>query len=231
MRDNRADAPSEPAWAVRWVGAQRDVLAGDISGKIDLGTLAALPHLYALGPREGLQGEVTVFDGRPSVARVVEGRIEIDRSFDHHACFLVFATVATWEETVLAGPICGVPVLEDIVVEAAAGSRVGAPLPFRVTGRANRVAFHVLDKRDGLAHSPALHERAKIHFALEGEAVEIIGFFSSRHHGIFTPKDANVHLHVRTIDDRMSGHLEEVELAPGASLWLPRDGGEKDGGS
>ena len=231
MRDKAAEAPVGQAWTVRWVGAQRDVLAGDVSGKIDLATLADFPHLYALGPREGLQGEVSVFDGMPSVARVVDGRIEMDGSFDHRACFLVFATVAAWDEIVLAGPVRGVPALEDVVVKAATGSRAGEPLPFRITGRVERLTFHVLDKRDGLPHTPELHERAKVHFAVEREAVEIIGFLSSRHRGIFTPKDANLHMHVKTIDDRVSGHLEEVELAGGASLWLPRKRGGKDKGS
>lgn len=216
---------------MRWVGAQRDVLAGDVSGQIDLGTLADLPHLYALGPREDLQGEVTVFDGLPSVARVVDGRIEVDRSFGHRACFLVFATVAAWDEAVLAEPVRGGSALEDAVVKAVIGSGAGEPFAFRITGQAERAAFHVLHKRDGLPHTPALHERAKVHFTIEREAVEIIGFFSSRHRGIFTPRDANLHMHVRTVDDRVSGHVEDVELAAGASLWLPRTGGGKDGSS
>ena len=41
---------------VRWVGAQRDVLSGDIGAKVALRTLVDLPHLYALGPRAGVTG-------------------------------------------------------------------------------------------------------------------------------------------------------------------------------
>jgi molybdopterin-binding protein len=63
-----------PAAPVRWVGAQRDVLAGGIEGLVDLRALAGRPHLYALGPLEGCRGEVSVFAGVPSIATVVEGR-------------------------------------------------------------------------------------------------------------------------------------------------------------
>src|SRR5262249_17845900 len=80
-------------------------------------------------------------------------------SFDHHACFLVFATVDAWDETVLAGPVRGVSEFEVVLAEAATGSRGAEPLPFRITGHAERVAYHVLDKRDGLPHTLALHER------------------------------------------------------------------------
>jgi len=38
---------------VRWVGAQRTVLAGDLRAHISLERLAGLRHLYALGPVAG----------------------------------------------------------------------------------------------------------------------------------------------------------------------------------
>ena len=45
------------------------------SGHADLATLPALPHLYALGPLEGVRGDVTVLDGCPHIARVVAGHM------------------------------------------------------------------------------------------------------------------------------------------------------------
>jgi len=228
VRDKSAAPAAGPAWAVRWIGAQRDVLAGDVSGAIDLATLAHLPHLYALGPREGLVGEVTVFDGRPSVSRVVDGGMEIDASFDHRACFLAFAIVATWDEVALVHPIDSVAMLEARLLETALARGATAPFPIRVTGIAEHLELHVLDKLDGLRHTPALHERAKVHFTVERSAVEVIGFWSRWHRAIFTPGDSDLHMHVRTLDDRTSGHLETIELAAGASLWLPPSGGGKD---
>jgi hypothetical protein len=59
------EAPVAP---VRWVGAQRDVLAGGIGGLVDLRTLAGRPPLDALGPLEGCRGELSVFDV-PRLAR------------------------------------------------------------------------------------------------------------------------------------------------------------------
>jgi hypothetical protein len=81
------------AVSVRWVGAQRDVLGGDTRGKIALASLVDRPHPYALGPRAGVSGEVTILDGVPWIARVLDGRLEVEQSFDHAACFLVYAEV------------------------------------------------------------------------------------------------------------------------------------------
>ncbi len=134
--------------SVRWVGAQRYVLGGDIDGKVVLRSLMGVPHLYALGPRVGVSGEITVFDGTPGIARVIDGRIRLEDSADHAACFLVWDHVETWH-----------------------------------------VTFHVLDKRDGLPHTPERHEQAKVRFQIDGCAVEVLGFYSTRHRGAFTPTE------------------------------------------
>ena len=42
------DVTASLGHGVRWAGAQRDVLGGDISGRVDLAELAAIPDLYGL---------------------------------------------------------------------------------------------------------------------------------------------------------------------------------------
>jgi acetolactate decarboxylase len=84
--------------------------------------------------------------------------------------------------------------------------------------------LHVLDKRDGLPHNPERHEQAKVRRTLEHTGVELVGFYSRQHRGIFTPKESNVHVHLRTEDGRISGHLEAIGLAPGAQLAVPAAG-------
>ncbi|MBX9583614.1 MAG: hypothetical protein K2X87_25210 [Gemmataceae bacterium] len=42
---------------VLWVGEQRKVVRdGDLTGRVDLSSLSDLPHLYAVGPFEGVNG-------------------------------------------------------------------------------------------------------------------------------------------------------------------------------
>jgi acetolactate decarboxylase len=220
------DKASAISWAVRWTGAQRDVLAGDVSGKIALESLAGGRNLYALGPVEGLRGEVTIFDNEPCVSRVVHRSIEVDASFEPRACFLVYAHVRGWVEVPCGAPIEGMERLETMAVKRAAehGIDVTEPFPFRLTGLAERLALHVLDKRDGLPHTPELHEQAKVRFSFHGEPVEVLGFFSSQHRGIFTPRESNVHMHARLRDGRVAGHVDDVRCycVLTATLVVPR---------
>ena len=205
---------------VRWVGAQRDVLAGGIGGLVDLRTLAGRAHLYAVGPLEGCGGEVSVFDGVASIARVVDGRPVVATGFDHRACFLVYSEVAAWREEPLDAAVADGALVEAIAARAAAAG-LTAPFPFRVRGRAAYARLHILDKRDGQPHTPERHEAAKVRFTVTEEAVVVVGFYSTAHRGIFTPADADVHMHLKTADDRLSGHLERIRLVPGARLGFP----------
>ena len=208
---------------VRWVGAQRDVLRGDIDGRIALGDLRAIPHLYALGPLARIRGEVTVFDGTPSIARVVDGRVIVDGSADVHACFLVYASVPAWTAAVVSTPLNDAHDLEPLVRAAATtqGLEGDIPVPFRVRGTARATTCHVLDKRDTSPHTPERHEAAKFRFTIRAAPIEAIGFHSEGHRGVFTPGDSNLHVHLRTTDGRWSGHMEELALAAPWILGVP----------
>ena len=49
------------AYQVKWVGELHKVMMlGEDAGIISLDTLAGKPHVYAIGPVEGLNGEITV---------------------------------------------------------------------------------------------------------------------------------------------------------------------------
>ncbi len=209
--------------SVKWVGAQRDVLQGDIDGHIDLSTLSRLEHLYAVGPAEGLKGEVSIFDSVPSISRVAGGVITTETDFNVNACFLVYAQVNDWHQVPLAEAVMDEKALEAGTVQVALelGIDVRRPFPFMIRATPEHASFHILDKRDGLRHNSELHEKAKVRFTIVREPVEVIGFYSSRHRGIFTPPNANVHMHIKTIDGRMSGHLETIRLEPGATLCVP----------
>src|SRR6202008_1105480 len=106
--------------SVRWIGAQRDVLGGDVEGKVEICALTNQPHLYALGPRAGVSGEITVFDGEPWIARAVDRRVHVTADPDHAACFLVYDHVNLWREPLEAKPIDDEHALAAAVLRAAA---------------------------------------------------------------------------------------------------------------
>ena len=45
--------------------------------------------------------------------------------------------------------------------------------------------------------------------------VDLVGFFSRMHKGVFTHHDTFVHMHLLTADRKMMGHADEVEFVTG----------------
>jgi acetolactate decarboxylase len=55
------------------------------------------------------------------------------------------------------------------------------------------------------------------------QEVMLVGFWSTQHQGIFTPMGANMHVHFQTADNRMSGHVQGLDLGQGGmTLSLPK---------
>lgn len=60
--------------------------------------------------------------------------------------------------------------------------------------------------------SPADAHQGQVNFKLKQEFVEMIGFFSTEHKGVFTHHDSNMHIHLITEDESKMGHLDSVDL-------------------
>jgi acetolactate decarboxylase len=210
-----------PVGEVRWLGAMRKVMReGDLTGVVDLRALADRSHLYAVGPLEGLRGEVTIWDGKPSLATLKNGKVAIGKEFQGKACFLVFAQVSRWREFDLPANLNKPEALEGHIRQVAhmAGVNTEQPIPFLVCGTAAQATLHIVNKTDNAPHTPKDHDKIKVPFDLEDQEVKVIGFYSEKHAGIFTHHDSNVHVHVLTVDGKLSGHLDR--LVPGKKMRL-----------
>src|SRR5260370_17632479 len=66
-----ASAPSTidgPGYSLSFLGSQRQTIqTSDRAAHLDLRTLKGKRHLYGIGPIQGLTGEVTIPDSRPSL--------------------------------------------------------------------------------------------------------------------------------------------------------------------
>jgi acetolactate decarboxylase len=218
-------AGNEPPYGevgeVRWLGEQRSVVRdGDLAGRVDLVAMAERPHLYAAGPLEGLKGEVTVWDGKASLARWKAGRVITTDEFEGKACFLVYAQVPRWSERKLPE---GLDKSEDLearifTLASQAGVPTDRPFPFLLRGKARKVKLHIVNKTDNALHNPQEHDKVKVPLVLEGRHVDVIGFYSREHAGVFTHHDSDAHMHALTADRKVSGHVDA--LSPGGEMKL-----------
>jgi acetolactate decarboxylase len=186
-----------------FIGAQREtIMNGKLAAALDLKTLADRPHLYGLGPIEELRGEVTIADSRPALARVApDGTVEVTRSFDAGVPFFVWAEVPRWIERPIPSKVRSFEDLERFVPQAAkaAGLDAEKPLPFLVSAREDLIEYHILNRIGDAPHNMEEHKKIQIKFELATVEATIVGFHSTKHRGVFTPGDSNIHIHFQTL--------------------------------
>jgi acetolactate decarboxylase len=220
--------PSEinaPGYALRFVGSQREtIMLGRRAALLDLRTLKDRPHVYGIGPLEGLTGEVTIANSRPALARVgPDRRVHVTESYEGGVPFFVWAEVSDWQTVTVPSEVRTFKDLETFVGGAGAKAGLVQAFPFVVSGKPELIDFHVVDAKPDTPPGMADHAKIQIQFEERRQEATLVGFWSNQHQGVFTPMGANMHVHFQTTDNKVSGHVQGLDLAPGGmTLSLPK---------
>ena len=222
--ENMAAQTAAPA-PVEHRGAMRAMFSdGDISGKIPVAELTGKPNAYAVAPLEDLRGEITVVDGKVFVSRVENGApVKADEA-NAKAIFAVWSNVARWQETEVPASVKTYKELESFIAKTAAEKKfaAGQAFPFLLKGKFANVAAHINDYRaDGEKVTREKHDAAKFRLNYAGETLEMVGFYSEKHQGVFVHHTNSSHVHATTADG-ITTHVDDLTLDAGVKLFLPQ---------
>jgi len=171
-----------PGYTLRFIGSQRQaIMMGRREARLDLQTLRGVPHLCGLGPIEGLAGEVTILDGRPSLARVgPDGALHVEEAFDVGVPFFVWAEVAAWRTMPVPDAVRSYAELELFVGEAGRAAGLTKAFPFTVTGAPAQAAFHVVNAKPGagMPANMAAHAAEQVNYAFAGRQAILVPLHS-----------------------------------------------------
>lgn len=203
-------------------GEMKNVMQkGQLGPSIYLDSLSGKTSLYGLGPEAYLKGEILIKDGRAFVSRVVsDTSMLVQESFDLKAPFFVYSNVYEWDELNLPEQVKNIAELEKFIDDCTKAYK--RPFAFKLAGRADKAKIHIQNLPDGsLVSSPEEAHQGQVDYNMKDEEVEIIGFFSTKHQGIFTHHDSFLHMHLINKDETKMGHLDELEIA-NMKLYLPK---------
>jgi len=210
---------------VKYFGALKNMMhKGDLSAKADLSDFENTEHFYALGALENLKGEIQIIDGESFTTFVQDSALRFDKSFDRKASLLVYAIVENWERSEIPDDIETYEQLEKYIASTAEkkGINIHEPFPFMVLGTAKSFDWHVINWKDGdMEHSHEKHVSSGLNGTIENRKVALLGFYSDAHHTIFTHHTTNMHVHVKTSDSKIAGHIDGLTLGKGMVLKLP----------
>ena len=198
---------------------------GDLSSKFSLSELKGKDHVYALGAVENLKGEIQIFDGKPEVTYASNGEVSFDKSFERNASLIVYTQVPAWQDINIPNEILTRNQLENYIIEQASKYDMDTekPVPFLLVGKAKFIDWHVIDwDLTDKVHTHIKHTNSGPHGRVEDTAVDILGFYSNKHRAVFTHHASDLHMHFKTKDNRLAGHIDDLELGREMVLRLPQ---------
>lgn len=221
--NDKAETKSADNSSVKIVGAMMNVMhKGELFGTISLDTIADKNHLYGLGPVENLVGEILIADGKSYKSSVVSATdMKVEETYSMKAPFFVYENVERWKEIILPDSVQTIPQLESYL--GIVNKHIQHPFAFKVSATVDNADIHIVNLPKGTeVHSPEDAHKNQQVYNLKGKQVEMIGFFSTEHQGVFTHHDSFVHIHLITADKKQMGHLDELKITKGtAKLYVP----------
>lgn len=208
---------------IKVVSKMKDVMwDGKLYGKIRLDTIQNREGLYGIGPLAYLSGEITILDGRIYVSKVTnDGNMQVFEDAEVEAPFFVYSNVTQWKQSPLPEEVRSMDDIEQFLNLKAAESKL--PFAFKVKGNVSTATIHVQNLPEGATvSSPKEAHQGQVKYSVQNQDVELIGFFSRYHEGIFTHHDTYIHVHLITADRTMMGHVDELMFDEGqVILYVP----------
>nr|MCU0388190.1 hypothetical protein [Chitinophagaceae bacterium] len=172
------------------------------------------------------RSEILVWNGKVFRAGVLKetGKPYVEKDVKNmKAVFLVWANVPLWDTLLVEESISTIKQLEQTIGKMAHhhGTDTSKPFPFLLFGKLQKGKGHIMDKDPSIKVATAgTAEEAKEYFPIDGEKVQLVGFYSHHHQRVFTHHDAFIHIHYRTYSKYHAGHLDEASFEPGEPIRL-----------
>ncbi|MEJ2005636.1 MAG: acetolactate decarboxylase [Cyclobacteriaceae bacterium] len=209
---------------VQYAGSIREtMLEGKLEPAVLLDSIEPMDGLYAIGPLADLRGEILVLNGERFISRVLtEETMSVKVEGGAGAPFLVYSHVDRWRKVNIPENISDLDALNDYLESIA--PTLDEPFIFQVKGDVEHAQIHIQKLPLGTkVSSPEEAHQGQFNYSFENDGVVIIGFFSTKHQGIFTHHDSYTHMHLITEDRVMMGHLDEARFKPGSLEFFVAD--------
>lgn len=193
-------------------------------GVVELSDIINREYIYGVGALEGLDGEILIWDSKLTLTRAKKGGTPTisNDAMGEKALLLVTASVSEWIDIPFDGTILESS-LNDYIQQVAEerNLNISEPFPFILEGVFTRVKWHIISD-PGIDGTHDDHMNKSWNRTDEKIHSKILGFYSTKHHAIFTHHSTNSHMHFYHELSGLSGHVDELILSENIILKLPK---------
>jgi putative intracellular protease/amidase len=215
---------------VKNIGELKQIATSQLNGKVPFKSLLQDKQLYGLGMETGMDSEVLILANKPYVGGFRKMAYQYPLSDNPNLSFLVYSYVDKWQSITLPDDINNFQKLETFLPEMAkkAGLDSEKPFPFLINAQADFLQWFVVDGAgNNMPDAQTSFLRGRYLGGLNDVKIEGLGFYSSKHQGVFTAPKNNMHIHFKTIPQNTNetifvGHLDgNIQLKKGTVIQLP----------
>jgi hypothetical protein len=192
-----------------------NIKKGDFSPAVEFAHIEFVSNMVGFGATGGRTQEITLADSKLFLVKMNQGELETRHKADkvEGAVVLVAGTPKAWKTYGKADGVSsfdGLGFLLDGAVDDM-GCDDSAHVPFRITAHANSVTWTVVN-------GPGKDEVV----VTQDVPVTVVGIYSrSDKEHLHMVKGYNFHAHVVIPGQDVAGHIRELDLRDGGTLYLP----------
>lgn len=205
-------------------GRPEEVLAGNFELKIDLDSIIGKKNSYAFGLLDSLTGVYQVFNGQPISGMLQGDSVVVNNRLDHPAVLLVHSETTEWSQVALPASVANTEALIGFLeYNEALNLDTTTPFIFLIEGIVEQLEWCIipepLEESDPLIDDQSISPGKG---TITDKYIEIVGVYSTENNGGFTSKNIPVHMHFKTADGSLAGHVIHLELGAEMSLRIPK---------
>jgi len=210
---------------VQIYGELKNIMHGGArEGLVNIDDVVKDKNIYGVGALEGLDGEILLWNSKSILTRAQKGgEASVSMSPENEkALLLVTASVAEWIDIPFNGEDLTIS-LNDFIFEMAKKNHINAdePFPFILDGIFSKVKWHIIsDPGPDGTHDD--HMNKSWNQTDQNINGNILGFYSTKHHTVFTHHSTNSHMHFYNEISGLSGHVDALEIGEKVVLRLPK---------
>lgn len=215
---------SDPLPKVKVAGSLRKIMMqADFKAVAALDTLVAKKNIYGLGPSENLKGEIIIINSKVYRTFVEAQKLKNTEVPKTNAAMLVYTQVANWESVTIQKSVKTTKDLESILAELADDRSWKEAFPFQLYFTEGKIDQHIIDWKEGEVHTMDNHKKFARSIISENKKSTLLGFYSTKHQGVFTHHTSAVHIHALETSTKTVAHVDNLTITKPFVILLPKN--------